>query len=381
MAIIKSNETSPKTYSCDVVYRTDSKRTWLTVSYGTKACEIDLSKVNEFELSEEEKFILDYLDEGRKEMGDGFQQDLTVHQMGLLVNIRDRSKTTPSVKTVATPTAPAPKAPVPQVKAITAPVATPPKPASQANGAAANKEITVQATQAKMASLASYAIGVDFAETRINALTAAVKQTEREWSKLVYDIPASLNKQCPNPSSILWHYGFRLNKSCWVLPTENLSAPAVVELLDHWATFENVEAYTLHVDQRDMKLMKKKANERLTEEIVRSHTALINRIANASDNMARAAEKIESEMTEGTDQRTEAEKNVLRLRDQAVKAAIRDAAEDLRAAIECAQTFDETENVRELLRGLRAAVDAEAKAFNADAKARGVSTVKVNLPV
>jgi hypothetical protein len=239
----------------------------------------------------------------------------------------------------------------------------------------------VQATQAKMASLASYAIGVDFAETRINALTAAVKQTEREWSKLVYDIPASLNKQCPNPSSILWHYGFRLNKSCWVLPTENLSAPAVVELLDHWATFENVEAYTLHVDQRDMKLMKKKANERLTEEIVRSHTALINRIANASDNMARAAEKIESEMTEGTDQRTEAEKNVLRLRDQAVKAAIRDAAEDLRAAIECAQTFDETENVRELLRGLRAAVDAEAKAFNADAKARGVSTVKVNLPV
>jgi hypothetical protein len=73
--------------------------------------------------------------------------------------------------------------------------------------------------------------GLDQDERRVNQLERISESTEKMYM-LIYDIPDKSDE--PNPSGLLWWFGFRLNLSCWGLPQRGLDSGRVQGLLRHW---------------------------------------------------------------------------------------------------------------------------------------------------
>jgi hypothetical protein len=220
---------------------------------------------------------------------------------------------------------------------------------------------------------------VDEMGTRIKALQKASQQAEDGFVMLIYDIPSVMDDLCPNPSPKLWRVGFRLNDSCWVLPTKNLEHGIVTDLLTLWHSAElngrKVKTYTIEYAESQNEKVREIAREKLSEEIVRIHTSLITRLDSAAKRLDAAREELRSSplWNEADEDKLECK------RGNEVRAIIRQSATLLESAIECAQTFDETENVADLLNALRDAIRSERDAFNAEMRLKKGKTVTVGV--
>jgi hypothetical protein len=216
------------------------------------------------------------------------------------------------------------------------------------------KSSTCEVTEARISNRVN-GYGVDNAERRINQLQKVVKEVDQQYSMLIYDIPTSMNEECPNPSRTLWNYGFRLNLSCWVLPERGLNSHDVKELIALWKS-HGLETHVIQYSKEAMGQIREIARTKLREEIVRVHQSLIERIGNASDRYKEAEKELLSRATPATAadfERLEA------LRIGNVRGALTAAGQALEASVNCARMFDEEENVKDLLKGLRAAVASE----------------------
>lgn len=197
-------------------------------------------------------------------------------------------------------------------------------------------------------------------EVRIEQLSKTIESCKGELSMLIYDIPSSKNQECPNPSSLLWWYGFRLNKSCWVLPEKGLNSSKVQNLLSHWKQ-HGIEVHIIPYAEHALAQIRAIARTKLEEEIRRVHTSLITRIASASDRLQEAMTELEAQ-----EDTTQKERDlVASKRDNEVRAILEKSAEGLKASIACAEAFDETETVSDLIKGLRQAIRSEQATFNA----------------
>lgn len=193
-------------------------------------------------------------------------------------------------------------------------------------------------------------------EHRISHLQNVVTACDESYWMLQYDIPEVKNDDCPNPSALLWRYGFRSTKSVWILPERNLKAQEVVDLLALW-TAHKIKVRVWKYDAEEVSKIKDAAREELEDEIRRAHTSLIESIGSADKQLKEALE-IEGPMTPNSVDKAE------EYRDNRVRATIRIAAEALDRAIACAQLFDQTENVNDLLEALRETVNSHKNSFN-----------------
>lgn len=238
----------------------------------------------------------------------------------------------------------------------------------------ANK--TVVATVAQTINRTNYGAGETAEERSIDRMVNAAKKLNEKISMLIYDIPVVKNGDCPNPSHILWHYGFRLNDSCWVLPESSLNSPRVQKLLEHWK-HHNISTYIIPYAAEALAQIRAIANEKIREEIVRAHTSLITRIASADARLVEAIKALEEKEKEGQEVTAKDREKVDAYRDNTVRSIIRTASEHLEASIHCAERFDESENVEDLIAGLRQAIQASAAAFNASMRAKGSKPVTI----
>jgi hypothetical protein len=211
---------------------------------------------------------------------------------------------------------------------------------------------------------------------------------------LIYDIPEALNSECPNPSPAFWGHGFRLNKSCWVMSAEALESDDVQAVLRHWDSIEpvqervhpdlpytravGVEYHTIEFAASQVKKIQAIARRELERFLVRIHTSLIERMFSAEERLRAAEAAFATRVEAGDPPATEQEQAALQSRyDSAVRALLRDAQNNLVAALESAQAFDTTEDLADLFRAVRAAVAAELTTFNARMVLAGRRQVEV----
>jgi hypothetical protein len=215
-------------------------------------------------------------------------------------------------------------------------------------------------------------------ERNITRLEKSVELLKGEIFNLIYDIPTVKNEVCPNPSHILWHYGFRLNLSCWVLPKKSMEAPRIRKLLAHWRE-HNIETFIIPFAEYAVAQIRQIAVDKLQAEIIRAHTSLIERIDAASQRLREAEIEMDKREQQNKESVSWKERELAdKARHNQVRAIIRQANDNMLACLDCARAFDETEKVRDLLNALRKAVETQALLFNSNIP-RG--TKPVELPV
>jgi len=249
-----------------------------------------------------------------------------------------------------------------------------------AKSTADNTAATVSAGLEHRAVMANIVPGKEgtLQEARIKGLES-VSTSKQGMNMLIYDIPSSLSDECPNPSNRLWHVGFRLNLSCWVIPDNGLSSPVVQRLLNHWKQYPAVEVHIIPYHDRALEQIREIARTKLIAEIRRVHESLIKRLADAAQRHTEAnAEMDRQEQSNEYVGRRAREQAEIRLHGS-IRSTIRDAADHLLAAVDCARVFEETESTKDLLEGLRLAIRSEAASFNALARARGISPVRITV--
>ena len=179
----------------------------------------------------------------------------------------------------------------------------------------------------------------------------------RKYVQLGYDIEEGSGVS--NPSALLWWHGFRHLKSSWILPEEALGHPDIKELLAYWST-RKVTCDILPYAEEGVAQIRRLARRALETEMARQHAALIASIEAADKEL----EKAQAASSDAAG-RLAADRD----REQRVREAIKRAQESFAAVLQCAQTYDETEEVRDLLAAQRHLVECRREAFNARAEA------------
>jgi hypothetical protein len=289
-----------------------------------RTCEIDLIRARQLGLTLSQ---LDLLDKARNAAGQTL--DLTVAEMKVLVALRDKQGAVNQVQ-----------------------------------------QRTVHAT-ASGVDRQTRVVGngqgeVSKAEADLKRLEKAAKTLQGDVYMLIYDIPDILNESCPNPSGQLWPVGFRLNKSCWVLPQASLDSSTVRELLAHWADHPTVECHIIPYADRAMAQIRDIAAEKIRQRIVEIHTSFIKRLDAASERLEKARAELDQVAKETPDVVSQRDYDkVEATRDSNVRAILKQSAKSLEAALTCARLFDEEENVADLFEGLRQAINSQVLSFNA----------------
>jgi hypothetical protein len=300
------------TFAMTVVYTNDN----LEVSIGTKAINIPLATIDSWS-SEEQSLVYSLMNNPSPH-----EQELTLEDLQALRDLYDRLLNKTFEQAV---------------------------------------EVTVQKTAAE-AEFRTRATGLDYAELRINQLEATFQAGVDGYVLFIYDIPQKKNKECPNPSCLLWHHGFRLNKSCWVLPIneKGIRHKRVKNLMARW-NVHLIEQHVIRFHEEDNKKIREIAYAKLIEELGRIERSLNNAIIQADKKLQELLE----------DESVESEKAEV-LRDNKVRTKIRKSCEALEAATKCAELFDNFGRSKDLIAAKRLAVAAHAEIFNIDAKEKGI---------
>jgi hypothetical protein len=312
---------TPTTHVCTV---TLNGRVVTVTAPNGRTCEIDLIRARQLGLTLSQ---LDLLDKVRNAAGQTL--DLTVADMRMLVALRDKQG---AVKQV--------------------------------------QQRTVHAT-ANGVDQRTRAVGngsgeVNKAEADLKRLEKAAKTLAGDVYMLIYDIPDALGEVCPNPSGQLWPVGFRLNKSCWVLPQASLDSSTVRELLSHWSNYPTVECHIIPYADRALKQIREIAAEKIRQRVVEIHTSFIKRLDAASERLEKARAELDQVSRETPDVVSQRDYEKLNTtKDNNVRSIIKQSAASLEAALTCARLFDEEENVADLFEGLRQAINSQVLSFNA----------------
>lgn len=379
MATQTPAQTAIKTYACRVMYTP----TTLTVTTpGGKVCEINRQNVRHDDLPGLEQTLLSTMTRQSIRVGPVYTRDFTVAELALLASIRD--KTTP----VAVPAAPVVQTPPPPPAPVSIEPSTPINATAQTVINRTNR-IQAEGTGNRKRNRRTKAEIENARElpeaNELERLQRACKTLEGgELVALTYDIPDCLKRECPNPSWLLWFFGFRFNKSCWYLPRASLETRCMKNLLSQWAQYPNtsttdepngVECDIIRQHPEEMAKIRKIARNRLERRIREIHTSLITRLDDADKRLQEAQKAHEQSRLNNTPPTTQEEARAILQRDGSVRNTIRSASDDLDAAISCASLFDDSEEIKDLLNGLRHAIRSHKNAQNAILEARGVKTI------
>lgn len=205
---------------------------------------------------------------------------------------------------------------------------------------------------------------------------------------LDYDIPAPTKREpkkkvtdVTNPSSMFWPIAFRFGGSIWCFTDETIKYGTVdlfmAEMRKSSAKYGRHKFHITPIDRDAVATVIERAQEALCERMIEIDESLQEKLSNA----ATASEKAEKEFAERTAQKGTVswkERQIVRAkRDNAVRVTIKKAANDLRDACKCAERYDVSGTVKDLVDGLRKAIIAQATAFNAHAQAVRISPVMI----
>lgn len=204
-------------------------------------------------------------------------------------------------------------------------------------------------------------------EVHVRRMREVLEACKEECVVLSYDIPDTVKDQCPNPSSWLWRYGFRFNLSVWMVPlkTINDQDSQVSQAIRHWQS-HGVRVRWVRQHPDEARKIQEYAIEDLRIQLVEWHTSLIRTIEGADKKLREELDKLPPESTERDELRLHQQ------RDSAIRGCIKKASDNLDSALKCAEIFDMTEDVDDLVRALRFARESALQSFNADAIRRGV---------
>ena len=206
---------------------------------------------------------------------------------------------------------------------------------------------------------------------RQNAAFAAGKV----FMYLQYDIPTA-NKNLYNPSPVMWMFGFRMTESCWCVPQDQIDHPKLQQLFKLWDR-EGAKWFVAPFGDGALASLQQKAQEELDGEIRRQHASLIQRLASAHKRWEEARKEMDEKGIRG-EEVTEKEITGAEVKhDCEVRSILQGAAKSLNAAIKCAENFDLTEEVSELIAAVKMALQSEAQSFNAIAKTKGIKPATV----
>lgn len=371
----------------------DSRLLRLT-SQGGKQLIVELGETDDAGLTSDEQAVLYAVMDGKA--GSPYQLDVPIADLHVLVGVRDKCKAhRDAVKgadrldeeraheVVADQVAKAVQDGVPANGRRTTML---PVNATTTNGrarpttgevkTAADRTVAEQAGMAK-GRLSRGARVADEQERRVTGLQRCLERCKDGFVMVSYDIPSDLDKECPNPSSIFWRHMGRFQLSCWYTTPSEVEHPDVQEVFARWRRFaptaggKGVKFWVVRQHPDETATIRGMVLAELEDEIRKVHTSLIATIAAADAWLA------EIMAEEGVTQRTmQAAQNI---HDCRVRVRINTAYESLNLAICCAEKFDATEEVEPLLKGLRAAVLANAQAFDEMARRKRLKLSDVAL--
>jgi hypothetical protein len=178
-----------------------------------------------------------------------------------------------------------------------------------------------------------------------------------------------------NPASYFRGIGIHLDGSNWLMTKEALESDTVQDFLstmDEYKDFiggqgESPAYWDTHIREEEYQKFLTIAERKFMEYVRNLHTSLINCIGSADESLRTAQNSPEwASMTEKQRNTAEAYRN------NRVRSRIKKADEELADAIKCAEAFDMTENLENLLAGLRAAIRSQRESFNAIAASRNI---------
>lgn len=226
---------------------------------------------------------------------------------------------------------------------------------------------------------ASRAYGVDELERRINLLTEVKRKTDAKYKRMTYDVPSRIRAEIIEPTAVLKCLGFMPTESELFATEEALSGvmfDRFRKLLDRYGKgTPNAARLGCHAkyritglpleDERDLRQI---ASEALSETLIKAHGDLIAGLDAADKALAEA---IQGEKTSNEQEKARAG------RDNAYRAEMRAAHEELNRAIHAAEQYDVDENVVNLLAGLRATLASRRNAFNAQQRLARLKGIEV----
>jgi hypothetical protein len=222
--------------------------------------------------------------------------------------------------------------------------------------------------------------GIDELEQRINTLNAVKSWTDGSVRSINYEIPTVIRAEIIEPSNVLhaagliWRGG-----SHWIGKPDMIKSDmfqTFKELLNRYAegtpNAERLGCYAEMTNEgvafEDINELKEAVSKSLTKVLVKAHTDLIIGLDEADKALAEAMRK-ELTSNEQTKERAK--------RDNAYRASIRAAHEELNVALTAAQNYDHDEKVIDLMKGLRATVAARRNAFNAQQRLADLKGIEV----
>jgi hypothetical protein len=377
---------APKLIPVTVYWKGDA----IAITAGTKTCKIDQKYFDEVCFDDEEDAEYTRLNKERNGRPE-FTSGMTIAQMNLWVSIRNKlanykpeEKAQPVPAPVEEKPAPA-VVPLPSLANHTATVTIPEGGEEYIGGPTVRKK-RQRKTDPAIRSLydaiseKTRRYGVDELEMQINRLNAVKSWTDGSVKSVNYEIPTVIRAEIIEPSSVLhaagliWRGG-----SHWIGKPDMINSPmfeTFKELLNRYGEgTPNADRLGCYAEMtiegvafEDINELKEAVSKSLTKVLVKAHTDLIVGLDEADKALAEAMKK---ELT-GNEQTKERAK-----RDNAYRASIRAAHEELNVALTAAQNYDHDEKVIDLMKGLRATVASRRNAFNAQQRLADLKGIEV----
>jgi hypothetical protein len=149
-------------------------------------------------------------------------------------------------------------------------------------------------------------------------------------------------------------------------------------LLEHWKQFPEVEVDLFRYHPDDVEKMRGKAVRQLRKLLIERHTQFISNLADADAALEDANKEMDALERQGRVVMDHERRAAVGEHVNALRKEIREAGLALNAAASAAAQFDATDDVSDLLAGLRESVRARGLAFNA--RMRAMQRKQVALP-
>jgi hypothetical protein len=371
----------------------------IAITAGSRTCKIDQTHFDSVSFSDDADAEYVRLNEERNGRAE-FATVMTRDQMLLWVEIRDtlakyrpeESKPTEEITAtvIETPTPveekPAPAvAPLPSLANHTATVTIPEGGEEYIGGPTVRKK-RVRKTDPAIRTLydaiaqKTRRYGVDELEMQINRLNAVKSWTDGSVKSVNYEIPTVIRAEIIEPSSVLhaagliWRGG-----SHWIGKPDMINSPmfeTFKELLNRYGEgTPNADRLGCYAEMtiegvafEDVNQLKEAVSKSLSKVLIKAHTDLIIGLDEADKALA---ESLKGELTSNEQTKERAK------RDNAYRASIRAAHEELNVALTAAQNYDHDEKVIDLMKGLRATVASRRNAFNAQQRLADLKGIEV----
>lgn len=343
---------APRKFTCGI-YR---NATIINVYGSEKTLHIDLQRAFEADLTDAEALLLNQIqDSGTANVR--YNVELTYDEMRLVLSIKAKADA------VCPNGFEHHKAPV----AVDNPAQ--PKPSIAARVMQETNHVTHQGIKYNRRPVP---YGQDAEETAINRAVNIHSACNEQQYLLQYDIPDAAG--IPNPSWQLWHHGFRMTKSCWVLPESHMNHPTIERLIREWKAGGSKVRIVPFSDSAKAQI-KDMAAEELAEELRRQHNSLLERLDSAEKAYQKALAAFADTEGQGGEVTDKQRLNAERAKDNTKRALLRECEKHFKAALASAELYDVTGNVQDLLMAQREAVKANTAAFNEEMRAKGSKQV------